>query len=67
MWRIPLNNATLATATHRELKRVSDGTSTQVEVWIINKWRVKMIQKRIYKGKDSSWKWIGKIEREKIV
>ena len=67
MWRRPLNSAALATATQRELERVSDGTSTQVEVQMINKWRVKIIQKRIYKGKDSSWKWIGKTERDKIV
>ena len=67
MWRRPLNSATLATATHRELEMVSDGTSTQVEVQMINKWRVKMIQKRIYKVKDSSWKGDRKKEKEKIV
>ena len=60
MWRRPLNSAALATATQRELERVSDGTSTQIKVRIINKWRVKMIQKRIYKVKDSSWKGIEK-------
>ena len=49
-----MNSATLAIATHRELERVFDGTSTQVRVRMINKWRVKMIQKRIYKVKDSS-------------
>ena len=48
--------ATLATATHKELEKVSDGTSIQVEVWMINKWRMKMIQKRIYKVKDPLWK-----------
>ena len=62
-----MNSATLATATHRDLKRVSDGTSTQVGVQMINKWRVKMIQKRIYKVKDSSWKGEQKKERKKIV
>ena len=30
MWRRPLNNATLATTTHRELGNVANGTSTQV-------------------------------------
>ena len=65
IWRRPLNSATLATATHRELESVSDGTSTQVEVQMINKWRVKMIQKRIYKVKDSSWKGDRKKQREK--
>ena len=52
MWRIPLNNVTLTTATHKELERVSDGTSTQVEFRMINKWRVKIIQREIYKEKD---------------
>ena len=52
MWRRFLNSVTLATATHRELERVFDGTSTQVEIWMINKWRVKIIQREIYKEKD---------------
>ena len=52
MWRRPLNSVTLATATHRELERVSNGTSTQVELRMINKWRVKIIQTEIYKEKD---------------
>ena len=56
MWRRPLNSATLTTATHRELGKVADGTSTQVGVPIINKWRMKMIQKKIYKVEDSLWK-----------
>ena len=46
MWRKPLNNAILATATHRELGKVVDETSTQVEVQIINKWRMNMTQKK---------------------
>ena len=45
MWRKRLNSATLANATHRELGKVADETSTQVRVRMINKWRVKMIQK----------------------
>ena len=64
MWIRPLNSATLATATHRELGKVADGTSTQARVQMINKWRVKMIQKKIYKVEDSSWKGDGKRERE---
>ena len=43
MWRRPLNNAALATPTHRELENVSNGTSTQVVAWAINNWRVKII------------------------
>ena len=65
MWRRPLNSVTLATATHRELERVFDGTSTQVEIWMINKWRVKIIQREIYKEKDPFMEvGIEKIERE---
>ena len=56
MWRRPLNSATLATTTRRKLGKVADGTSTQVRVQMINKWRVKMIQKNIYKVEDFSWK-----------
>ena len=56
MWRRPLNSTTLATATHRELGKVADGKSIQVEVQIINKWRVKMTQKKIYKVEDFSWR-----------
>ena len=37
MWRRPLNSAALTTPSHRGLERVSDGTSTQVIVWMINK------------------------------
>jgi len=66
MWRRPLNSAILATATHRELERVFDGTNTQVRVQMINKWRVKIIQNMIYKVKDSSWKGDHKRERKRI-
>ena len=67
MWRRPLNNATLATATHRALRKVADETSTQVGIQIINKWRVKMTPKKIYKVEDSSWRGDRKIERENTV
>ena len=56
MWRRPLNSATLATTTHREPKRVSNGTGTQVEARMINKCRMKMVQRRIYNVKDPSWR-----------
>ena len=49
-----MNSAILANATHRELGKVADGTSTQVRVQMINRWRVKMIQKGLYKVGDSS-------------
>ena len=67
MWRRPLNSATLATATHIELGKVADGINTQVEVQIINKWRVKITQKKIYKVEDSSWKGDWKRERKNSI
>ena len=53
MWRRPLNSATaLATTTHRKPKNVSNGTSTQVRAQMINKCRMKMIQKELYNVRD---------------
>ena len=48
MWRRPLNNATLATTIHKELKEVSDRTDVQVEVWMIDKCKAQMIGKCLY-------------------
>ena len=44
-----MNSAALATTTHRKMKGVSDGTSTQVEVQIINKCKATMVSRRLYK------------------
>ena len=57
----------MATTTHRALRKVADGTSAQVEVQIINKWRVKMTPKKIYKVENSSWREDGKRERENTI
>ena len=65
MRRRHLNSATLATATHRAPGKVADGTSTQVGVQIIDKWRVKKTPKRIYKVEDSSWRMEGGRKRER--
>ena len=43
----------MANATHKELGKVTDETSTQVRVQMIDRWRVKMIQKGLYKVGDS--------------
>jgi len=43
MWRKPLNSAVLTVPTHRGPERVSNGTSTQVVAWMINKWRAKIV------------------------
>ena len=52
MWRRPLNSAVLATITHRKPKREFDGTSTQVRAQMMNKYRVKMIQRELYNVRD---------------
>ena len=52
MWKRPLNSAALATTTHKEPKRVSDGTVTQVRAQMINTSRIKMVQRELYNVKD---------------
>ena len=52
MWKRPLNSAVLATTTHRKLKKVSDGTSTQVITQMINKCRIKMVHEELYNMRD---------------
>ena len=48
-----MNNAALATTTHRKMKGVSDRISTQVGVRIINKCKVMMASRRLYKKGSS--------------
>ena len=64
MWKRPLNSAALATTTHRKPKNVYDGTSTQVRARMINRWRMKMIQREVYNVRHPPWERIRKIERE---
>ena len=52
MWKRPLNSAVLVAPTHRRLVRVSGWTSTQVVAWTIDKWRDKIIQRKIYNVRD---------------
>jgi len=52
MWKRPLNSAALAITTHRKPKRVSDGTGTQVRAQMINKCKIKMVQKELYNVRD---------------
>ena len=63
MKRRPLNSATLATATHKELIRVSDRTCAQVKVWMINKCKAQMIEDGLYNMYKSPKR--GGQEREK--
>ena len=44
-----MNSAALATTTHRKMEGVSDGTSTQVGVQIINKCKAMIASRRLYK------------------
>ena len=45
-----MNNAALATTTHRKMGGgMPDGTSTQVRVQMINKCKVLMTSRRLYK------------------
>ena len=53
MGKRPLNSAILATATHKEMIRVSDRTGAQVGVWMINKYKVQMIEEDLYNIEES--------------
>ena len=52
MWKKPSNSADLTTTIHRKLKRVFDGTNTQVVAQMINKRRIKIVQKELYNKGD---------------
>ena len=49
MWRRQANSVTLASATHRKIRKMSDGTDTQVKVWMANKCKVLINSRRLYK------------------
>ena len=53
IWRGLVNSVTLATTTHRKMGEMSDGTDTQVKVQMINKCKVLMTSKRLYKRGES--------------
>ena len=65
IWKRPLNSDALATTTHRKLNRVSDGTNTQVVTQMINKCRIKIVQKELYNVRNPSWMKDREREREK--
>ena len=48
-----MNSVTLATATHRKMGEMSDGTGTQVKVQMFNKCRVLMTSRGLYKKGES--------------
>ena len=52
MWRRHLNSEILVTTTHIKLGDVSDETTTQVKSQMIDKCKVKMIQRELYNVKN---------------
>ena len=44
-----MNSVTLTTTTHRKMGEISDGTGTQVKVQMINKCKVLMTSRGLYK------------------
>ena len=67
MWRRPLNSAALATITHRKPERGFYGTNTQVVAQIINKCKIKIVQKELYNVRDPPWIRTVKREKERTV
>ena len=62
MWIRSLNSIVLVTTTHKKPKRESDGISTQVVAQMINKCRIKIVQKELYNVRDPLW-----IEDQKFI
>ena len=54
MWRRSLNSAVLATTTHRKPERVFDGTDIQVVAQMIDKCRIKIVQRELYNVRGPS-------------
>ena len=48
-----MNSVTLATTTHRKMGEMSDETGTQVKVQMINKCKVLMTSRGLYKRGES--------------
>ena len=48
-----LNSITLVAATHSKLKKTVDGASTQIATCMINKWRAKINENKVYNVRDS--------------
>ena len=55
MLRKSLNSAILAIITHKKPKRVSDRIDTQVGAQMINKCRIKIVQKELYNVRNPPW------------
>ena len=55
----------MANATHRKIRWMSDGTGTQVKVQMVNKCKVLINLRRLYKRRKIPMKEIGKLEKNK--
>ena len=53
MWIGLANSVTLAITTHRKIGEMSDGTGTHVKVQMINKRKVLMTSRGLYKRRES--------------
>ena len=53
MWRGLANSVVLATTTHRKMGEMSNGTGTQVKVQMINKCKVLITSRGLYKRGES--------------
>ena len=67
MWTRPLNSVISVTATHRTPERMSEGTSIQVKVWIINKWKTKIIKNGLYNRRNPPWRGDPRINKKSTV
>ena len=64
IWRRRANSVTLASATHKKIRKMSNGTGTQVKVQMVNKCRVLINLRRLYKRGRSPWRGDRRIEEE---
>ena len=67
MWTRTLNSAISITATHRTPERVFEGTDTQVQAWMINKWKAKIVKWGLYNRRNPPWRGDPGINRESTV
>ena len=67
MWRRQANSVTLANATHRKIRWMSDGTGTQVKVQMVNKCKALINLRRLYKRRKSPWRRDRKFENKKDI
>ena len=63
MWRRQANSVTLASATHKKIRKMSDRTGTQVKVQMVNKCKVLINLRRLYKRRRSPCRGDREIQR----